>query len=187
MPLYRKYCSRTRSYNIFPWSTRTYSASERTHEECSETTYDIVRFTSVRIRTNVVSHGVRDRTERRSTCRYEFVSHELQYANANRNDLYIELQCEIATATQYRFARTHYVHNIGSIIRREVSRGQILPRGFHFVSRVVLYIPKVPRVGRLLTHHYVLHRPNTGSRRARNLYSVILMYLQFVEGIFVPA
>ena len=139
MPLYRKYCSSTRSYNVLPWSTRTYSTSERTHEECSKTTYDIVRFTSVRIRTTVVSHGVRDRTSRRSTCRYEFVSHELQYANANRNDLYIymELQCEIATATQYRFARTHYVHNIGSIIRREVSRGQILPRGFQFISRVV--------------------------------------------------
>ena len=133
-----KYCSRTRSYDIISWSTRTYSTSERTHEECTRTPY-MVGFTSVRIRTTV-SHGVRDRTALRS---------------ANRNYLYTELKCKIATATQYRFVRTQYVHNICSIIARlEVSRGQIL---FHevllYFSRVVLYFPKVPRVGRLLTQN----------------------------------
>ena len=125
-----KYCSRTRSYDIISWSTRTYSTGERTHEECTRTPY-MVGFTSVRIRTTV-SHGVRGRTARRSACGYEFVPLELQMLARIAIYLYTELQCKIATATQYHFARTHYVHICGIIARLEVSRGQILYTGFYF-------------------------------------------------------
>ena len=106
------------------------ATSERTHEECSRTP-NIARFTSVRIRTTV-SHGVRGRTARRSACGYEFVPLELQMLARIAIYLYTELQCKIATATQYHFARTHYVHICGIIARLEVSRGQILYTGFYF-------------------------------------------------------
>ena len=99
VPLYLKHRSRTRSYNTIPWSTRTYSTSERTHEECSRTTYT-VQFTSVSIRTTV-SHGVRDRTARRSACRYESVPQSIRAYEVAQHE-----ECRHGGVQQYQYTKS---------------------------------------------------------------------------------
>ena len=69
------------------------------------------------------------------------------------NYVYTEFQCKIATTTQYRSARTHYVRSISRInARLDVFRGQLYSTEFYLFFPCGFYFAKVPRVGRLLTH-----------------------------------